>query len=89
MPFVNNLKNLDPSFKMDLDFWACFGRGKHPSYMWRNTVVADQILSLRSRPHLGRLLHLGKQQEVTEVVALSKNGIRHGGVPINSKIVFI
>ena len=24
--FQNNLKNLDPSYKMDLDFWDCFGR---------------------------------------------------------------
>ena len=30
-PFLNNLKNLD--------FWACLGRGKPPSYMRRNTVL--------------------------------------------------
>ena len=26
--FQNNLKNLDPSYKMELDFWDCFGGGK-------------------------------------------------------------
>ena len=27
--FQNNTKNLDPSYKMDLDFWDCLGRIKH------------------------------------------------------------
>ena len=26
LPFRNNSKDLDPSLKMDLDFWDCFGR---------------------------------------------------------------
>ena len=26
LPFLNNAKDLDPSFKMDLDLWDCFGR---------------------------------------------------------------
>ena len=26
--FRNNTKNLDPSYKMDLDFWDCLGRVK-------------------------------------------------------------
>ena len=26
--FQNNLKDLDPSSKMDLDLWSCFGRKK-------------------------------------------------------------
>ena len=25
-PFQNNHKNLDPSYKMDLDLWDCLGR---------------------------------------------------------------
>ena len=25
-PFQNNPKTLDPSYKMDLEFWDCFGR---------------------------------------------------------------
>ena len=29
LPFLNNPKDLDPSDKMDLDFWDCFGRKKH------------------------------------------------------------
>ena len=28
LPFLNNAKDLDPSYKMDLDFWDCFGREK-------------------------------------------------------------
>ena len=27
-PFQNNPKNLDPSYKMDLDLWDCLGRVK-------------------------------------------------------------
>ena len=30
LPFLNNPKDLDQSFKTDLDFWGCFGRKKHP-----------------------------------------------------------
>ena len=28
LPFLNNPKDLDPSYKMDLDLWDCFGRKK-------------------------------------------------------------
>ena len=34
LPFLNNPKDLDPSYKMDLDFWDCFGRKKTPSYTY-------------------------------------------------------
>ena len=27
-PFQNKPKNLDPAYKMDLDFWDCLGRAK-------------------------------------------------------------
>ena len=27
-PFKNKSKNLDPSYKMDLEFWDCFGKKK-------------------------------------------------------------
>ena len=27
-PFLNNPEDLDPSYKMDLDLWDCFGRKK-------------------------------------------------------------
>ena len=30
LPFLNNPKDLDPSYKTDLDFWDCFGRKKTP-----------------------------------------------------------
>ena len=39
LPFLNNPKDLDPSYKTDLDFWDCFGRKKTPSYKRRNTVT--------------------------------------------------
>ena len=42
LPFLNNLKYLDLSYKMDLDFWDCFGRAKPPSYKRRNTVLLTQ-----------------------------------------------
>ena len=38
LPFLNNLKDQDPSYKTDLDFWDCFVRGKTPSYKRRNMV---------------------------------------------------
>ena len=38
LPFLNNPKDLDPSYRMDLDFWDCFGRKKTLSYKRRNTV---------------------------------------------------
>ena len=28
LPFLNNPKDVDPSYKMDLDFWDCFGSNK-------------------------------------------------------------
>ena len=37
LPFLNNPKDLDLSYKMDLDLWDCFGR-KTLSYNRRNTV---------------------------------------------------
>ena len=38
LPFLKNLKDLDPSYKMDLDFWNCFRRKKALSYIQGNTV---------------------------------------------------
>ena len=40
LPFLNISKDLDPSYKMDLDFWDCFGRKKTLSYNRRNMVAA-------------------------------------------------
>ena len=40
VPFLKNLKDLDPSYKMDLDHWDCFGRKKTLSYIQRKTVSA-------------------------------------------------
>ena len=28
--FLNSPKDVDPSYKIDLDFWECFGRKKIP-----------------------------------------------------------
>ena len=41
--FQNNPENLDPSYKMDLDFWDYFERGKNPSYNQKNTVNREQL----------------------------------------------
>ena len=38
LPFLNSPRDLDPSYKMDLDFWDCFGRKLNPSYNRRNKV---------------------------------------------------
>ena len=40
LPFLNNPKDQDPSYKMDLDFGDCFGKEKTLSFNRRNTVVA-------------------------------------------------
>ena len=39
LSFLNNPKDLDPSYKTDLDFWDCLGRIKTRSYNRRNTVA--------------------------------------------------
>ena len=41
--FLNNPKDLDPSYKMDLDFWECFGRKQTLSYNQRNTVLTVAV----------------------------------------------
>ena len=41
LPFLNNPKNLDPSYKMDLDFKDCLGRKKTLSYIRRNTASQE------------------------------------------------
>ena len=46
LPFLDNPKDLDPSYKTDLDFWDCLGRKKTPSYKRRNMVSADSDLDL-------------------------------------------
>ena len=38
LPFLNTPKHLDPSYKMDLDVWDCFGRKRTLSYNRRNMV---------------------------------------------------
>ena len=39
-------KDLDRSYKMDLDLWDCFGRKKTPSYNQRNMVVSLSPISV-------------------------------------------
>ena len=46
LPFLNNLKDLDPSYKMDLDLWDSFGRKKNVSYIRGNTVIGRSIMQL-------------------------------------------
>ena len=43
LPFLNDPKDLDPSYKTDLDLCDCFGRKKTPSYNRRNTVVINRL----------------------------------------------
>ena len=38
LPFLNNLKDLDLSYKTDLDLWDRFWKEKNPSYIWGNMV---------------------------------------------------
>ena len=38
LPFQNNAKDLDPSYKMDLDFWIVLEGKKTSSYNRRYTV---------------------------------------------------
>ena len=33
LPFLNSPKDLDPPYKMDLDFWDCLGRKKKISVL--------------------------------------------------------
>ena len=42
LPFLNNPKDLDPSYKTDLDLWDCFGRKKSILYNWRNMVLSKE-----------------------------------------------
>ena len=44
-----NPKNLDPSYKMDLDFWGCFGGGKE-----KTSPILQQNYT---RPVLDILVH--------------------------------
>ena len=53
LPFLNNPKDLDPTYKTDLDFWDCFGRKKTPSYKRRNTVGGQGAYSLYTSVVLG------------------------------------
>ena len=43
LTFLNNPKDLDPSYKMDLDFWNCFGREKNLR------LIAEEIRHIRGR----------------------------------------
>ena len=39
LPFLNSRKDLEPSYKMDLDLWDCFGWKKTLSYIRRIVLV--------------------------------------------------
>ena len=44
--FLNNLKDLDPSYKMDLDLSDCFGREKtNPSHNRKKYMVMLLVMS--------------------------------------------
>ena len=42
LPFLNNLKYLKPSYKIDLELWDCFGRKKTLSFKQRNMVMKSE-----------------------------------------------
>lgn len=44
LPFLNNPKDLDLFYKMDIDIWDCFRMKKTPSYIQRNTVTYDMAM---------------------------------------------
>ena len=44
LPFLINSKDLEPSYKMDLDFQDCFGTKKFRPYNQRNKVNAFTVL---------------------------------------------
>ena len=46
LPFLNSPKDLDLSYKTDLDLWDCFGRTKTLSYNLR-TMATVLISSLK------------------------------------------
>ena len=41
-PFLSNLKDLDPSYKTDLDYWGRFRRKNTPPYSPVNTVCSKK-----------------------------------------------
>ena len=43
LPFQDNPEDQDPSYKMDLDLWDCFGRKITLSHIQRNTVQGHNI----------------------------------------------
>ena len=43
LPFLNNPKDIDPSYKTDLDSCHCSRRKKTPSYNRRNTVLRFKL----------------------------------------------
>ena len=47
LPFLNNPKDLDLSYKTDLDLWDCFGWKKTPSFNRRNTVGLNRKVDAR------------------------------------------
>ena len=51
LPFLNNPKDLDLSYKTDIDLWDCFGRKKTLSYNRRNMVPAHSREIQRVRLH--------------------------------------
>ena len=44
LPFLNNPKDLDLSYKMDPDFLDFFWKGETPPYNQRNTVKINKLL---------------------------------------------
>ena len=56
LPFLNNSKDLDPSYMMDLDFWNCFGRKITLFYNRRNMVTLILLNLLKHEFHWNQCL---------------------------------
>ena len=41
LPFLNNPKNLNQSYKRDLDFWDCFGRKKNYTLLLKKYNILE------------------------------------------------
>ena len=49
LPFLNNPKDLDPSYKTDIDLWDCFGRKKLRLIIEEIRYININMIQVRSR----------------------------------------
>ena len=54
LPFLNNTKDLDLSYKTDLNIWDCFEGNRSLAYKHRHLVDSDEMAD-NEPPHIGLL----------------------------------